>query len=223
MPTARACTPSATVPAIREAVPVWSPDGSLIAYSGEPLNTTDPDTSLWVITPDGLNDQRVIPSEGGYEIGVNTNPSWTPDSRSLLTHTVGMGTPRTASRSREETRQATGPTSTSSRDPRGTACQRGRPPGPSSRSSAKSTAPTGSSSSWWPTPTARTSTRCSTRHVALATPCWTPDDRFIRAASLENGTDPRTTLLPLDGTQPVDIPWVGDGQFAGCYPQRLAP
>ena len=63
----------------------------------------------------------------------------------------------------------------------------------------------------------------STRHVAMATPCWTPDDLSIRAASLENGTDPRTTLFPLDGTQPVDIPGVGDGQSAGCYPQRLAP
>ena len=44
-----------------------------------------------MITPDGLNDQLVIPSEGGYEIGVNTNPSWSPDSRSLLAHTGGDG------------------------------------------------------------------------------------------------------------------------------------
>ena len=71
--------------------PVWSPDGSLIAYQGNPLNDPDNNNSLWVITPDGLNDQLVIPSEGGYEIGVNTNPSWSPDSRSLLAHTGGDG------------------------------------------------------------------------------------------------------------------------------------
>ena len=69
--------------------PVWSPDGSLIAYQGNPLNDPDNNNSLWVITPDGLNDQLVIPSEGGYEIGVNTNPSWSPDSQSLLVHTGG--------------------------------------------------------------------------------------------------------------------------------------
>ena len=63
----------------------------------------------------------------------------------------------------------------------------------------------------------------STRHVALATPCWSPDDRFIRASASETVTEPTITLFPLDGTQPVDIPAPGDGPTAGCYPQRLAP
>ena len=63
----------------------------------------------------------------------------------------------------------------------------------------------------------------STRHVALATPCWTPDDLFIRAFGLGSGPDPTITLFPLDGTQPVDIPGFDGGPSAGCYPQRLAP
>src|SRR5204863_6283547 len=41
----------------------------------------------------------------------------------------------------------------------------------------------------------------SDRHVGLATPCWSPDDRFIRATG--NGT---IVLFPLDGSRPVDTP-----------------
>ncbi len=69
--------------------PVWSPDGSLIAYTAQPLGDPDHNQSLWVIAPDGTGDQEVIPSEGPAEIGSNLNPSWSPDSRSLLAHTGG--------------------------------------------------------------------------------------------------------------------------------------
>ena len=57
----------------------------------------------------------------------------------------------------------------------------------------------------------------SDRHVGLATPCWSPDDRFIRAAG-----DGTVVLFPLDGSAPVVIP-TGDGASSGCYMQRLAP
>ena len=62
----------------------------------------------------------------------------------------------------------------------------------------------------------------SSRHVTLATPCWSPDDRLIRAESV--GPDGKRTvvLLPLDGSPPIDIPAL-DGASAGCYLQRLAP
>ena len=41
----------------------------------------------------------------------------------------------------------------------------------------------------------------SDRHVGLATPCWSPNDQFIRAAA-----DGTVVLFPLDGSAPVDIP-----------------
>ena len=63
----------------------------------------------------------------------------------------------------------------------------------------------------------------STRHVALATPCWTPDDQFIRADGLGIGADHTIVLFPLDGAEPVEIPALGDAPCAGCYMQRLAP
>ena len=195
-------------------------DRLLGATAHDAYNTT----SLWVITPDGLTDQLVIPAEGGNEIGVNTNPSWSPDARSLLAHTGGDNytTPNSIS--------------IASRDAAGTW----------SHSHIVQGSTWNYLPAWSTTGTQFTFLRAvdgtdgdylvmvanadgtnirslSTRHVALATPCWTPDDLFIRAASLVNGTDPKTTLLPLDGTEPVDIPWLGDGQSAGCYPQRLAP
>ena len=49
----------------------------------------------------------------------------------------------------------------------------------------------------------------SDRHVTLATPCWSPDDRFIRAEGVESGGNRTVVLLPLDGSPPVDIPALG--------------
>ena len=64
--------------------------------------------------------------------------------------------------------------------------------------------------------------RVSDRHVTLATPCWSPDDRFIRAEGAESGGNRTVVLFPLDGSPPIDIPALG-GSSAGCYMQRLAP
>ena len=69
--------------------PVWSPDGTLIAYRGQPLSDPNSTTSSWVISPDGRTDMNVIPAEGGWEVA-NTNPSWSLDSRSILVDTGGQ-------------------------------------------------------------------------------------------------------------------------------------
>jgi Tol biopolymer transport system component len=200
--------------------PVWSPDGSLIAYTGQPLNDPYVTTSLWVITPDGLTDTLVIPAEGGNEIGANANPSWSADSRSLLSHTGDGISPNSISIAR---RDAAGAWSPSRHIVTG--------------------GPTGNYLPAWST----TGTRftflqyvdgsdpeefvvmvadadgshvdpLSDRHVVgLSTPCWSPDDLFVRAAT--NGT---ILLFPLDGSAPVEIP-TADGPSVGCNVQRRAP
>jgi hypothetical protein len=196
--------------------PVWSPDGMLIAYTGQPLDDPYITTSLWVITPDGLTDRLVIPAEGGNEIGANSNPSWSGDSRSLIAHTGGGTLPNSISIARRDVA------------------------GKWSHQYIVSGA------TWNYMPALSTSgTRftflravegaddefvvmvadadgsnvhpLSGRHVGLATPCWSPDDRFVRAAA-----DGAIVLLPLDGSAPVDIP-TGDVPSVGCQMQRLAP
>ena len=66
--------------------PVWSPDGTLIAYRGRP-HADDPynTMSTWVIAPDGTSDQLVIPAAGNQEVD-HVNPSWSPDGRSIIVH-----------------------------------------------------------------------------------------------------------------------------------------
>jgi Tol biopolymer transport system component len=198
-------------------VPVWSPDGKLIAYTGQPLFDPDFNTSLWVITRDGLTDRMVIPSEGGNEIGANTNPSWSPDSRSVLAHTGGGLPPNSISIARLDDA------------------------GEWSQGPIVSGATWNYMPAWSTTGTQFAFLQAidgsdpeafivmvadadgsnvhplSDRHVGLATPCWSPDDRFIRAA-----VDGAIVLLPLDGSEPVDIP-TGDGPSAGCDMQRRAP
>ena len=45
--------------------PVWSPDGTLIAYRGQPLNDPNSTTSSWVISPDGQQRYGGHPSRRG--------------------------------------------------------------------------------------------------------------------------------------------------------------
>ena len=199
--------------------PVWSPDGSLIAYTGQPLNDPDFNTSLWAITPDGLTDTLVIPAEGGTEIGANSNPSWSPDSRSLLTHTGDGISPTSISIARRDAA------------------------GEWSNAHIVEGGPTGNYLPAWSTTglqftflryvdgsdpeefvvmvadaDAKNVHSLSDRHVWLSTPCWSPNDRFVRAAA-----DGTVVLFPLDGSAPVDIARLGDVPSAGCYVQRRAP
>jgi Tol biopolymer transport system component len=203
--------------------PVWSPDGSLIAYSGAPLNDPYDTTSLWVITPDGLSDRLVIPTEGGNEIGVNSNPSWSPDSQSLLSHTGGDGyTPNSISIAH---RDAAGDWS-HSHIVQGSSWNYLPAWSTTGMQFTFLQAVDGIDGDYIVMVANADGTNVhplSNRHVALATPCWTPDDRFIRAAGLGSGTDRTIMLFPLDGTGPVEIPALGDAPSAGCYTQRLAP
>lgn len=61
----------------RGSSPAWSPDGTVIAYSGE-------DGQLWTISPDGSGNRRV--TDGGPPV---LNPQWTADSR-FITFTCGQ-------------------------------------------------------------------------------------------------------------------------------------
>jgi Tol biopolymer transport system component len=199
--------------------PVWSPNGSLIAYTAKPLGDPYNNQSLWVIAPDGTGDQEVIPSEGGAEIGSNLNPTWSPDSRSLLTHTGGGSDPNPISIARRNDAGAWSPYQHLVSSPE----QNYLP-------------------AWSTTGTRFTFLRevpgtpdyvvmvadadgsnvrqLSTHHVTLTTPCWSPDDRFIRAEGA--GADRTIVLFPLDGSPEHEIP-ARAGVSAGCYLQRLAP
>lgn len=60
--------------------PVWSPDGSQIAYVAQGTEATGMD--IWVMDADGQN-QRIITSQPGDEF----DPTWAPDgSRIIFTH-----------------------------------------------------------------------------------------------------------------------------------------
>ena len=204
--------------------PVWSPDGSLIAYAGQALNAPPNTTDLWVITPDGLSDTEVIPAEGPNEIGTNTNPSWSPDSRSLLAF-AGGGNNRNS-------------ISIAGRDAAGV----WTPPRRIISGPTWNYMP-----AWSTTGTQFTFLRAvedadggpynvmvadadgqnahplSIRQADLATPCWSPDDQFVRAAGLASTGHRTIVLLPLDGSEAVDIPALGDAPTAGCDLQRRAP
>jgi Tol biopolymer transport system component len=198
--------------------PVWSPDGSLIAYTAQPWNDPANNKSLWVIAPDGTGDVQVVPSEGAYEIGAASNPSWSPDSRSLLVHTGGGDVPNSIS--------------IALRDAAGTWTHRHLESGlepdflPAwSTSGSRFTfleADEGSGALVVMVADADGTHvhPVSTRPVTLTTPCWSPDDRFIRAEAA--GPARTILLLPLDGSPPVEIPAL-DGVTAGCNLQRRAP
>ena len=59
--------------------------------------------------------------------------------------------------------------------------------------------------------------------VGFAPLCWSPDDRFIRAAGQDSGAGRTILLIPLDGTNVVDVPAPGDASTGVCQMQRLAP
>ena len=63
--TGRRCSGSASQPT--NDLALWSPDGTLIAYTGQPLDDPYSQAFSWVIAPDGTGDKEVILAEGGYE------------------------------------------------------------------------------------------------------------------------------------------------------------
>jgi Tol biopolymer transport system component len=214
-------------PTVQRSDPVWSPDGSLIAYIGQPLADPYSTTSTRVISPDGLVDTEVIPAEGGYEIA-NVDPSWSPDSRSIVVHTGGccpddVDTDTDISIARRDAAGNWSPSklvSGSGSDYLPSFSNSGRqltflrlvaaadPPeyvvmvADADGSKVHSV---------------------STEHIPLTTPCYSPDDRFIRVVGLGQGADSHIRLFPLDGSPPTDIPAPGAGTSAGCHMQRIAP
>jgi Tol biopolymer transport system component len=65
--------------------PEWSPDGKWIAYSRGRYLLTPWKIDLYKIAPDGTNETRIL-----SDARSNGVPSWTPDSKRLYFHTVGL-------------------------------------------------------------------------------------------------------------------------------------
>jgi hypothetical protein len=60
--------------------------------------------------------------------------------------------------------------------------------------------------------------------IGFAAQCWSPDDRFIRAAAPgDPGADRTFLLIPLEGGPVVRIPAPGEASKGTCQMQRLAP
>jgi len=206
----------------QRADPVWSPNGALIAYRGQPLNDPYTEMSSWVITPDGRTDLLVIPAVGPEEFS-NANPSWSRDGQSFLV----------------QTGQLDGiDISIAERDAEGTWSHRVIVGGPNNDyHPAWSTSGTqfsfirlvrGSDPETFVLMVADADGShvrpVTSINVTYSVQCWSPDDRFIRVAGPVAAGAERTILLtPLDGSPVLEIPAPGDFGNGVCQVQRIAP
>lgn len=195
----------------RNSRPLFSPDGSLVAYSRwRPGGSED----IWVIGADGRNAAQVT-----TDPAVESRPSWFPDGRRIayFSNRGGKGSVRAISREtgKEELLfDGEGELDSPRLSPDG-------------RFLAYSARREGALNVWlveWGRSPAR---QLTTDRELIGWPSWSPDGRFL-AAQVKRGAETQVALVPVDGSMPSVLTdargqswphsWAPDGEriaFAG--------
>jgi Tol biopolymer transport system component len=199
--------------------PVWSPDGTLIAYRGHALGEPHLTMSSWVITPAGHGDTQVIAARTG-EAFTNSNPSWSLASDAFLVMTgvdeLDISEARRDGSGRWSERVLIAGATDDNHPAWSNAGTRFSfirvVPGAESAGLMLMVADADGSNP----------RQVGSALVGYSPQCWAPDDRFIRAIG-PSDADPKILLIPLDGSPAIEIAVPDRASIGACQIQRLAP
>ena len=207
--------------------PAWSPDGTLIAFRGEPAGSDPLARGVYVIEADGNGEQQI--SRAVLNANPERRPQWSPDGSRLVFHLANLLDSDVVVAERTANGWAAHPLAS----------------GPADRRTLDS----------WPTwsndgqrisfvrsditdhghivvvgADGSNERMLESRLIGWAPHCWTPDDRSILAVTavedvgIGDEREPGYVKLSVDGTESaVFFPTPSRVAFASCSWQRLAP
>lgn len=194
--------------------PAWSPDGTLIAFRGSPLDNLFP-IAPFVIRPDGSGETQIAPPGGDEATHVNLN--WSPDGAALIYQAGGSGDTDIAEARR-------GPDGTWSEHMLVQRAGYDDMPVWSNDGTRFAFLREGPSGETVHVADADGSNirQLSTRVTNLAPLCWSPDDRLVRATAPQaNQTDRTILLIPVDGSPVIEIAAPALVDDGACGIQRV--
>lgn len=207
--------------------PAWSPDGTLIAFRGEPAVSAPASRGVFVIHPDGMDETRISAAPGSDM--PERRPQWSLDGLRVTYH-ISDRTDMdifVATRSEagwQEHRLPTVPAEGDSKDAWPTWSNDGR------RISFIRSVEMDHGHVVVVDADGSSERLLESRLIGWAPHCWTPDDRSISAVTAElnvgigDEPDPGFVVIPVDGlASPVFVSASGRSAFAACSWQRLAP